>query len=133
MEIRTWFGIALRSAEIALLDTRTQKFSFAIFALALLAFPCFDAPFLLDVREKWEFDTARIPGATLIPLGELAQRIAELPQGPGAPDIVVSCKSGARSAKGVGILKDNGFTRVKNLKGGILAWIDKIDPSLSKY
>jgi sulfur-carrier protein adenylyltransferase/sulfurtransferase len=92
-----------------------------------------DPVWILDVREKNEFDICRIPGSTLIPLGELPKRLAELPQGPGSPEIVVHCKMGGRSAKAVALLREQGFTQVKNLKGGILAWIDRIDPSQSKY
>jgi rhodanese-related sulfurtransferase len=92
-----------------------------------------DAIWILDVREKNEFDICRIPGSTLIPLGELPKRLDELPQGPGSPDIVVHCKMGGRSAKAVNLLREHGFTRVKNVTGGILAWIDRIDPSQSKY
>jgi sulfur-carrier protein adenylyltransferase/sulfurtransferase len=92
-----------------------------------------DRPFILDVREPSEFQICRIPGSTLIPLGDLPNRLAELPSGPGAPDIVVHCKMGGRSAKAVRQLVDKGFTRVENLRGGILEWIDRIDPSQSKY
>ena len=74
--------------------------------------------FLLDVREPREYDINRIPGSTLIPLGELGKRLDELPQGADAPDIVVHCKSGIRSAKAVNLLRDKGFTRVQNLRGG---------------
>jgi adenylyltransferase/sulfurtransferase len=88
---------------------------------------------LLDVREQNEFEISRIAGSTLIPLGELPRRLAELPQGPDAPEIVVHCKMGARSAKAVNLLREKGFARTKNLAGGILAWIDKIDPTLIKY
>jgi adenylyltransferase/sulfurtransferase len=89
--------------------------------------------YLLDVREPREYDIARIEGSVLIPLGELPKRMNELPQGPGAPDIIVYCKSGIRSAKAVNLLHDKGFDRVQNLKGGILAWISRIDPSLHAY
>jgi sulfur-carrier protein adenylyltransferase/sulfurtransferase len=92
-----------------------------------------DRLFVLDVREPNEFQIARIPGSTLIPLGELPKRFAEVPSGPGAPDVVVHCKMGGRSAKAVRQLVDHGFTNVKNLKGGILAWSDRIDPSVAKY
>jgi adenylyltransferase/sulfurtransferase len=88
---------------------------------------------LLDVREPREWDINRIEGATLIPLGELPKRMSEVPSGPDAPDIVVMCKSGVRSAKAVNLLRQNGWTRVQNLKGGILDWIAKIDPSQSIY
>jgi len=92
-----------------------------------------DPVWVLDVREKNEFEICRIPGSTLIPLGDLPKRLSELPQGANAPDIVVHCKMGGRSAKAVNLLRERGFTRVKNLKGGILAWIDKIDPTQARY
>jgi adenylyltransferase/sulfurtransferase len=88
---------------------------------------------ILDVREPREFEICRIPGSTLIPLGELDRRFGEIPRGDGAPDIVVHCKSGVRSAKAVALLRGHGFERVKNLEGGILAWIDRIDPTQPKY
>ena len=88
---------------------------------------------ILDVREPREFEICRIPGSTLIPLGELPRRLEEVPRGDSAPDIVVHCKSGARSAKAVALLREQGFERVKNLEGGILAWIDRVDPTQSKY
>jgi adenylyltransferase/sulfurtransferase len=88
---------------------------------------------LLDVREPREYDIVRIPGATLIPLGELPKRLSEIPSGPDAPDVIVHCKSGVRSAKAVNFMREHGFTRVQNLKGGILAWVARIDPSLPTY
>jgi adenylyltransferase/sulfurtransferase len=88
---------------------------------------------ILDVREPREFDICRIPGSTLIPLGELPKRLAELPAGPDAPEIVVHCKMGGRSAKAVALLREHGYTRVRNLTGGILAWAAKIDPSVPTY
>lgn len=86
--------------------------------------------FLLDVREPNEYQICRIEGATLIPLGELAQRTGELDKN---REMIIHCKVGARSAKAVSLLQDRGFNRVSNLKGGILAWIDKVDPSQTKY
>jgi molybdopterin/thiamine biosynthesis adenylyltransferase/rhodanese-related sulfurtransferase/molybdopterin converting factor small subunit len=85
---------------------------------------------LIDVREPHEYEIARIPGAKLIPLGQLGQRLAELD--PNA-DIVAHCKSGARSQKAVDLLKQSGFQRVRNMTGGILAWSDKVDPTVPKY
>lgn len=85
---------------------------------------------LIDVREPHEFQIARIPGSKLIPLGELPKRLNEL--NPEA-DIVAHCKSGARSQKAVDFLKQNGFQHVRNMTGGILAWSDKVDPSVPKY
>jgi sulfur-carrier protein adenylyltransferase/sulfurtransferase len=90
-------------------------------------------PWILDVREPREFEIVRIPGSTLIPLGELPKRLSEIPQGADAPDIVVHCKMGGRSAKAVALLRDHGITNARNLTGGILAWIDRVDPTLPKY
>ena len=92
-----------------------------------------DAPFhLLDVREPHEYQIARIPGSTLIPLGQLGARYGELPPASAGKEIIVHCKSGVRSAKAVNLLKEHGI-EAKNLKGGILAWIDRIDPTQPKY
>ncbi len=85
---------------------------------------------LLDVREPHEYQICRIPGSWLIPLGELPKRVSELDS---ADEIVVHCKSGARSAKAVDFLKKAGYGKVKNLRGGILAWSDQIDPKVPKY
>ncbi len=85
---------------------------------------------LIDVREPHEYQIARIPGAKLIPLGELPKRLNELD--PNA-DIVAHCRSGARSQKAVDLLKQSGFKHARNMTGGILAWSDKVDPSVPKY
>ncbi len=85
---------------------------------------------LLDVREPYEYRIAQIPGARLIPLGELPQRLKELDP---EADIVAQCRSGVRSQHAVDLLKANGFKHVRNMTGGILAWSDKIDPSVPKY
>ncbi|MEP6916327.1 MAG: rhodanese-like domain-containing protein, partial [Acidobacteriota bacterium] len=89
-----------------------------------------DNVYVLDVREPNEFQICRIPGSTLIPLGELAQRTGELDP---TREMVVHCKMGGRSAKAVALLQERGFTKARNLKGGILSWIDRVDPSQSKY
>jgi sulfur-carrier protein adenylyltransferase/sulfurtransferase len=89
-----------------------------------------DDVFILDVREPNEYQICRIPGSVLIPLGELPRRYAELPAD---KDIVALCKMGGRSAKATDFLQSVGVKRVKNLKGGILDWIDKVDPSQPKY
>jgi len=86
--------------------------------------------FVLDVRERHEWDIAHIEGATLIPLGRLHQEVHRLDS---ADDIVVHCRSGARSAKATKFLRGAGFGRVRNLEGGILAWAERIDPSLPRY
>ena len=89
-----------------------------------------DTPFILDVREPHEFEICRIPNSVLIPLAEVEKRVHELNR---SSEIVVHCKAGGRSAKAVKFLKEAGFEKVKNLKGGILAWADRIDPSVPKY
>jgi adenylyltransferase/sulfurtransferase len=85
---------------------------------------------LVDVREPNEYQINRIPGTVLIPLGEVPRRYAELNKD---DEIVVHCKMGGRSAKAADFLRSVGFKRVLNLKGGILDWIDKVDPSQPKY
>jgi len=85
---------------------------------------------LIDVREPYEYQIARIPGARLIPLGELPKRLRELD--PNA-EIIAQCKSGARSQKAVDLMKQHGFKNVRNMIGGITAWSDKVDPSVPKY
>jgi len=90
-----------------------------------------DKPFILDVREPHEYAIVNI-GAPLIPVGQLADRISEIPV-PKDAEIVVHCKSGARSQKASQTLKAAGYTNVSNLAGGITAWADRIDKSLPKY
>jgi adenylyltransferase/sulfurtransferase len=85
---------------------------------------------LLDVREPHEYQICSIPTSKLIPLGDLQKRVGELD--PNA-EIIAHCKSGVRSAKAVDFLRQQGFTKVRNMKGGILAWSDKVDPSVPKY
>ena len=86
--------------------------------------------FILDVRDPPEYEICRIPGSTLIPLGDLPTRLQELE---GRDEMVVHCKSGVRSAKAVRLLHDAGFKNARNLRGGMLRWIDRIDPTLPKY
>ena len=85
---------------------------------------------LIDVREPFEYEIARIDGAKLIPLGEFGERTEELQR---EQPIVVHCHSGARSAQAVRLLQQRGFSNVYNLEGGIDAWSDQIDPSVPKY
>ncbi len=85
---------------------------------------------LIDVREPFEYDISRIPGSKLIPLGELASRMSELDS---ADEIVLQCKSGARSGRALKLLREAGFSKAVNLEGGIEAWADQIDPSVPKY
>ncbi|HUF28187.1 MAG TPA: molybdopterin-synthase adenylyltransferase MoeB [Gemmatimonadaceae bacterium] len=85
---------------------------------------------LIDVREPYEWDIARIDGARLLPLGNLTEALPTLDS---ARDIVVHCKGGARSAKAVRELRAAGFRRVWNLAGGIARWSEDVDPTVSKY
>ncbi len=85
--------------------------------------------FILDVREPHEYQICNL-GGYLIPLGELPRRVHELDM---TCEIVCYCKMGGRSAKAVDFLRQAGFTRVKNLSGGIAAWAEKIDRSMPKY
>jgi adenylyltransferase/sulfurtransferase len=85
---------------------------------------------LIDVREPHEFQIGRIPGSTLIPLGELPKHLNELDP---SAEYVMHCKMGGRSAKAVELMKQSGFKNVRNMTGGILAWSDKVDPSVPKY
>ena len=90
-----------------------------------------DRPFILDVREPNEFQICRIPGSVLIPLAQLPQRLAELPAK--ETELFVHCKMGGRSAKAVKQLQDLGYAGARNVEGGILAWIDRVDPTQPKY
>ena len=89
------------------------------------------APFVLDVREPHEYQIVDI-GAPLIPVGDLPNQLHRLTF-PKTTEIVVHCKSGARSQRAALFLKEQGYTNVSNLSGGILAWADRIDKSLPKY
>jgi sulfur-carrier protein adenylyltransferase/sulfurtransferase len=87
---------------------------------------------LIDVREPYEWEIANLEaqGARLIPLGEVEARIGEIDP---ASDIVMQCRSGARSLRAAELLRERGYDRVWNLAGGILAWSDTVDPSIPKY
>jgi len=85
---------------------------------------------VLDVRNPYELEICRIQESTPLPLNDLPMRMAELD-----PDeeTIVFCKMGGRSAQAAAFLRASGFKNVRNLTGGILAWIDKVDPALTKY
>ena len=85
---------------------------------------------LIDVREPFEYEIARIDGAKLIPLGEIAERLVELER---EQPIIVHCHSGKRSAQAVRLLQQRGFAKVYNLEGGIDAWSEQIDPNVPQY
>jgi adenylyltransferase/sulfurtransferase len=85
---------------------------------------------LIDVREPHELEISRIQGAELLPLGSLAARMHELDS---AEETVLFCKSGARSARALELLAGAGFRKLKNLRGGINAWAEQVDPMLAIY
>ena len=87
-------------------------------------------PVVVDVREKWELDTASIPEVLHIPMAEIPSRIGELDA---SQEIVVMCRSGGRSMQVAQFLARNGFGSVANLTGGILAWSRDVDPSVRAY
>jgi adenylyltransferase/sulfurtransferase len=88
--------------------------------------------FLVDVREPAEYEIVRIPGATLIPKGEIlsGEALAQFPQD---RQIVLHCKTGVRSAEALAALKAAGFKDAVHVQGGIVSWINTVDPSLPSY
>lgn len=86
---------------------------------------------LIDVRQPDEYAFAKIEGAKLIPLGEVIKRMGELDE---TRETVVHCKMGGRSAKAIEMLRAAGYTGdLKNMKGGITAWSNEVDPKVPKY
>lgn len=86
---------------------------------------------VIDVREPNEYEIARLPGTKLIPLGQVTSRMNEIDP---TRETIVHCKGGVRSAKAIAALVEAGFTgKLVNLKGGITAWSDEVDPSVPKY
>jgi sulfur-carrier protein adenylyltransferase/sulfurtransferase len=86
---------------------------------------------LIDVRQPDEHAFAKIEGAKLIPLGDIVKRIGEIDP---TRETVVHCKAGGRSAKAIAALQNAGFKgNLKNLKGGITAWSNDVDPKVPKY
>ena len=86
---------------------------------------------IIDVRQPDEYAFAKITGAKLIPLGEIAQRMDEIDAD---KEVVLQCKAGGRSAQAIDILTRAGFKgKMSNLKGGITAWSNEVDSSVLKY
>ena len=85
---------------------------------------------VIDVREPWENELCSLPGSKLIPLGSLPQRLAEIPKD---RPVVMHCHHGGRSGRAVAYLMEQGYTNAFNLKGGIHAWSQRIDPSVKTY
>jgi rhodanese-related sulfurtransferase len=82
---------------------------------------------LLDVREPYEWNAGRLPNAIHIPMQQLPERMSEVPLD---AEVVVYCRSGARSARVVDFLRQSGYERVKNLVGGLQRWAREVDPSV---
>ncbi len=89
-----------------------------------------EQPLLLDVREPWEFDKARIEGSTLIPMRAVPQQLQELDSG---REIVVICHHGIRSRMVYQFLQSQGFSNLINLSGGVAAWAANVDRQMSTY
>jgi len=86
---------------------------------------------LIDVRQPAEYNFARIPGAKLIPLGEIVRRMDEIDP---TKETILHCKMGGRSAQAIQMLRQAGFTApLRNLRGGITAWSNEVDPKVPKY
>lgn len=87
---------------------------------------------LLDIREPYELDIAVLKNTFHIPMGDLPERLEDLEPYKDR-DIIVYCRSGRRSSHCVEFLRDQGFPRSFNLRGGIIAWSDEVDPTVQKY
>jgi rhodanese-related sulfurtransferase len=87
---------------------------------------------MIDVRQPWESDIARLPGSLLIPLNELPQRVQEVPSEP-AVTVVIYCHHGVRSLSAVTYLQRLGYHHVRSLAGGIDAWSCEVDPAVPRY
>ena len=89
-----------------------------------------EPPVLVDVREPWEFELARIEGSLLVPLGQLPSRVDELPRD---RPLVMVCHTGRRSQNAAMFLAQSGFADVQNLSGGVERWAVEVDPSMRRY
>ena len=89
-----------------------------------------ERPVLLDVREAWEYEKARIAGAQLVPMREVPNRLDEIDQD---KEVVAICHHGGRSAQVAAFLEKAGYTRVHNLVGGVDAWSRTVDPAVPLY
>ena len=105
----------------------------SISAIELAAFlKLADAPRLLDVREPEEFEIASLPGARLVPLGQIPARVEQIADWKDE-EIVVYCHHGIRSMHAINFLAQAGFTNLTNLSGGIDAWSREVDPKTPRY
>ena len=87
-------------------------------------------PVILDVREKWEYDICHIENSVHIPMGKITEKKDELNQN---DMVIVVCHHGVRSRMVAKYLDANGFTNIINLSGGVDAWSNEVDPSMTKY
>lgn len=94
---------------------------------------CENAPCVLDVREPWEQELARLDHTIDMPMTQVPDRLDELRDQLGGRDLIVMCHSGGRSSVIVQFLQQNGFERVFNLEGGIQAWAEQVDQTLPTY
>ena len=113
-------------AESATLDTHEQSDDLPALApdvdvQTVAAIMDRDDVFLLDVREQWEYDEGHIPNITLIPMGTVPDRLADIPKD---KELIITCRSGNRSGQIANFLREQGYTNVHNMQGGILAWAD---------
>jgi len=97
---------------------------------AWLADPRREKPLLLDVREQWEWDKARIEGARHIPMRDIPARVGEIDRD---KEVVAICHHGGRSMQVAMFLEKNGFSKVHNLQGGVDAWSRTVDPAVPLY
>lgn len=111
-------------------EERGGSHSFDISATALARWLQTEAVYLLDVREPYEFEICALPGAHLVPLAQLPERLAEID---GSRPIVAYCRTGKRSAQAVTLLHQAGYTSAKNLAGGLHAWSEEVDATVPKY
>jgi rhodanese-related sulfurtransferase len=89
-----------------------------------------EQPRVIDVREGWELEISRIPGTLHLPMNQIPERLAELDP---EQELIIMCHAGGRSLRVAHFLESRGFRSVANLTGGILAWGERIDPSLRPY
>lgn len=89
-----------------------------------------EEPVLLDVREPQEYALSDLPGSMKVPLGTLPNSLAKVPKD---RDLVVYCRSGARSGNAVQFLRRMGYDKAVNLEGGVNAWAERVDPTMRKY
>ena len=92
--------------------------------------PARNNPVLIDVREPWEFELCRIPGASLLPMSTIPARVAELDD---TADTVLICHHGGRSMQAAMFLQQQGFAKLYNMTGGVAAWARQVDPAMPQY